>query len=296
MEKGPSHEGGERSGDRHAFTPDERIEIGIAAAIKDNLVIDDRTARMIAANVGSIETPMLDLFATTGHMDQETFEELSRIRISQDATQQQARWIDWLGGYWLDRQRRQADATPEERARSPTYEPRAYIVDLTSFERNIDHGLWVDANQPAADLKADIAAMLDSSPIPGADSWTVGAAKGFGRQIDPVGSSSPVLISRLARGLLDHGAAYSAWVSLSGTDDIDRLGKFQDFHVATYSTPEDWLYELTDDLRWRNHLDQVVDPAIRPYVSIDHKKMFEDAMHRWDVVKGEDGRIHVFLR
>ncbi|WNV83466.1 antirestriction protein ArdA [Umezawaea sp. Da 62-37] len=288
----PRHEGGEHHHDKHEFAPEERIELGITAAIAGDLVIDDHTARAIAARLGSIKTPMLDLFTHTGHMDAEGFKELRAMRLDPPTSEQQAHWIDWLGGYWLSvEQQRATDAE-----RHPTYEQRVYVADLDSLRRTIHHGLWVDANQAPADLKADVTAMLDSSPTVGATRWAVGAAKDLAG-LDLTGSSDTALISRLARGVHQHGAAYSAWASIAGTDDHDQLDKFANFHVASYDSREAWMRDIADDLGWANHLDRAVDPMLRPFLRIDYEAMAESPLtERWDVVRGHDRRIHVFLR
>jgi hypothetical protein len=51
-----------------------------------------------------------------------------------------------------------------------------------------------------------------------------------------------------------------------------------------------------DDLEWNAHLDQVVDPLLRPYVTIDYARFARDSQAGWDVLQGIDGKTHVFLR
>ncbi len=293
----PHYEGGEHHPDRHEFTIDERIEIGITAALRGDLVIDQHTARVIGAALANEDRPALEHFASHGELLPAAFREMGLMRLDPTTNEQHTRWIDWLGGYWLERQRQQEEAAerPEVAERLRSYVPRVFISDLASLARRIHHGLWIDADRPPADLKADIAAMLDSSPTPGAERWAVGAAQGFAG-IDVVGVTDPALVSQLGRGMRQHGAAYSAWASLAGIDDRSQLDKFSDFHVGSYNTLVDWAQEVTDDLRWREHLDEVVAPEIRPYVSIDYQKFLGEAVRRWDVLRGDDGRIHVFLR
>ena len=304
MERQPHHEGGEHHHDKHEFTPNERIELGITAAIAGDLVIDEHTANVIAARLGSIKTPMLDRFTQTGHMDAEGFKELGTMRLDPATNEQQARWIDWLGGYWLDRLGGQLKANrphgeAAERAEVEgllSYEPRIYIADLDSLQRTIHHGVWIDANQSPADLKADVVALLEASPTVGASSWAVGAAQDFAG-LDMTGLHDTTLISRLARGVHKHGAAYSAWASITGTDDHEQLDKFADFHVASYDSRDSWMREVADDLGWPTHLDLTVDPVLRPFLRIDYEAMAESSLvEGWDVVRGDDHRIHVFLR
>lgn len=292
----PHHEGGEHHHEPHEFTPAERIELGITAAKADELVIDDYTARAIAARLSSAKTPMLDRFVQTGHIEDETFKEIGLMRHDPGTSEQEVRWITWLGGYWLDVNHRREQAERAETEQPPQYDPRVFVTDLDSLQRTIHHGVWVDANQAPADLKADVTAMLDSSPTVGATRWAVGAAKDFAG-LDLTGVTDMALISRLAGGVEEHGVAYSAWVAVVGMNDAQQLDKFDDFYVGSYDSREAWMREIAEDLGWANHLDRAVDPMLRPFLRIDYQLMAESPLTEgWDAVRGHDGRTYVFLR
>jgi antirestriction protein len=289
----PRHEEGEHHHEKHEFTPHERIELGITAAKAGDLVVDDHTARAIATQLRSIKTPMIDLFVQTGHVDDEAFKEIGLMRQSPGTTEQNIRWITWLGGYWLDIKHRHEQAGIEV---PPGYDPRVYIADLDSLRRTIHHGLWVDANQTPADLNADVTAMLDSSPTVGATQWAVGATKDFGG-LDLTGFRDLALISQLADGVVQHGSAYPAWVDVVGLSDIEQLDKFDDFYIGSYDSREAWMRHIADDLDWHGHLDRVVDPKLRPFLRVDYEAMAGSHLaESWDVALGHDRRIHVFLR
>lgn len=175
------------------------------------------------------------------------------------------------------------------------YQPRVYVADLASLERGIQHGLWIDANQEAEQLNADVASMLESSPTIGATVWAVQVTEDFAG-LDLPDYADTVLISRLGRGIAEHGAAYAAYASMVGIADQDMLDRFDDFYVGSYDSPEAWAREVGDDLEWNEHIDQVVGPMLRPYVTIDYARFARDAQAGWDVVQGIDGRTHVFMR
>lgn len=179
--------------------------------------------------------------------------------------------------------------------KAPHYQPRIYVVDLASRERGIQRGLWIDADRNADELDADIAAMLDSSPTVGKQTWAVHAIEGFAG-LDLHGFTDTALISRLARGVVDFGAAYAAWIAASGTKDRGLLDRFEDLYVGSYDTPEAWRRAVADDLQWPDQLDAALDPALRSYVTIDYGKVAREMRQGWDVLPGIDGKIHVFLR
>jgi antirestriction protein len=182
-----------------------------------------------------------------------------------------------------------------ERDTPPPARPRIYVADLTSGAQGIEHGRWIDANQPADELDADIAAMLDSSPTVDAGEWAVEATDDFAG-LDLHGFTDTTLISRLGRGVAGFGPAYAVYVQIVGTATPDLLDKFEDFYVGSYDNPEAWAREVGEDLEWGRHLDEVVDPMLRPYLVIDYARFARDQRQSWDVLQGIDGRTHVFMR
>ncbi|MEV6717247.1 antirestriction protein ArdA [Lentzea sp. NPDC051208] len=185
-----------------------------------------------------------------------------------------------------------ADGMPERERR---YRPQVYAVDVDSRERGIQYGLWIEAEQDAEGIAADVVAMLASSPTVNATRWEVSATQSFAG-LDLDGLNDPKLIAQLGRGVREHGAAYAAWAGIAGIRDAEELAKFNDFFVGSYESPEAWAREVGSDLEWESHLDKVVQPDLRSYVTIDYAKFAREAMQQWDAVQGHDGRLHVFLR
>jgi antirestriction protein len=176
-----------------------------------------------------------------------------------------------------------------------TNPPRIQVVDTASHERGIRHGLWIEAYQEPDELEADIQAMLESSPTPEATAWAILATEGFAG-LDLRGYTDTNLIAQLAKGVAEHGAAYAAWVGLTGTDDRELLDRFADFYISSYDSPEAWAAEVANDLEWPQQLDNALDPMLRRYVVIDYTSFVRDARRTWDVVEGTDGKTHVFMR
>ncbi|MBB1152462.1 antirestriction protein ArdA [Amycolatopsis dendrobii] len=190
-----------------------------------------------------------------------------------------------------------ADTDPWHRTaeRQQARQPRVYVTDLASTERGIDHGLWVDANQSADDIAADIDAMLASSPVPGAKLWVVRATEDFD-DIDLSTVSTSAAIAELAQGLVRHGRAFTAWVRHID-HDYTRLADFPSEYVGSYQSPEAWAWSLAESLGWHQELDRrITDTLIRPYVTLDYAAIAQDASASWHVLRDPDGTVHVFTR
>jgi antirestriction protein len=190
---------------------------------------------------------------------------------------------------------REIEQAAFERPTAPQYHPRIYVADLASHNQGIQHGLWIDADQEAEGLQADIEALLASSPTTGAEEYAIHDYDGFaGFEISE--HEDLAVVSRVAQGIARHGDAFAAYVQIVGTDDRDLLDRFEDFYVGSYNNPEAWAREVGADLEWGRHLDEVVDPMLRPYLVIDYARFARDQRQNWDVLEGIDGRTHVFMR
>lgn len=185
--------------------------------------------------------------------------------------------------------------TDESAERVKQCEPRIYVADMTSAQRGISHGLWVDADQDPDELDSDIAAMLEASPTPGATEWAIRATEDFAGIV--LNDCTDVMhVSILGKGVADHGPAFSSWVAINGTDDLELLDHFTDYYVGSYESAEAWMREVADDLGWQKQRERIADPLLQPYVTLDYAAMAKDAARSWDAVTGIDGRFYVFLR
>jgi len=172
-----------------------------------------------------------------------------------------------------------ATAIRSEAETTPTYRPRIYVADLVNQRQGVQHGAWIDANQPAD----------------GARNWAIEASEEFAG-LEVHGFTDTELVTRLARGVAEHGAAYAVFVQIVGTVDRELLERFEYFYVGSYASLVAWAREVGEDLEWDRQLDRVVDPMLRPYVEIDYARFARDQREVWDVVEGVDGRTHVFMR
>jgi antirestriction protein len=183
-------------------------------------------------------------------------------------------------------------ASQEHDRREP---PRFYVSDLAAHEAGLVHGTWLDATKPLPELQEDIFALLMASPVPDATRYAIDETRGF---VDfEITEHTPLaVVSRVGKGIERYGFAYAAWTTVIDTRDLDLLDRFSDHHIGSYASLEDWAREFGAVSEWDKHLDEVVDPSLRPYLRIDYARFAEDQREQWDVVEGADGLVHVFLR
>ncbi len=104
------------------------------------------------------------------------------------------------------------DNTEEHETIEPS-RPRIYAASLADYNAGRLHGVWINANQDAEQLSEEIAAMLRRSPTPGAEEWAIHDYESFG----PAAVSeydSLERISRITRGIAEHGQAFAAWAAI----------------------------------------------------------------------------------
>jgi len=203
----------------------------------------------------------------------------------------------------MERQPHQPESDDESGERPRTFDsgrqqsrhPRIYVADLASTERGIEHGLWIDADQTASEIEADIDAMLASSPVPGAKLWTIRSTEDFDG-IDLTTLTDSAAIADLAHGLVEHGRAFAAWARFVGNDRT-RITEFRDSYTGSYQSREAWAWALVENLGWHQELDRgITDTLIRPYVAFDYEAVAQDASASWHVLTDPDGTVHVFAR
>jgi antirestriction protein len=130
---------------------------------------------------------------------------------------------------------------------------RIYVACLASYNAGTLFGKWIDANQTAKEIHADISAMLRGSPEAGAEEWAVHDYEGFG-EISLSEWPDISRVSAIARMLEDHGDAFSLWyTSQDGQNvEIEELEeKFLEQWQGAHDSKEafaDYLLESTGQL------------------------------------------------
>jgi antirestriction protein len=145
--------------------------------------------------------------------------------------------------------------------------PRVYVASLSDYNAGILHGDWIEADQELEELSEAVQAMLARSPTPGAEEFAIHDFEGFGHY-RPSEYDSLDWISRVARGIVEHGAAFGAWAERSNHDE-DDLVRFEDAYLGEWSSVEKYAEELLDDLGYLAAVDETAPEMLQPYVRVD---------------------------
>lgn len=182
-----------------------------------------------------------------------------------------------------------------ERADKLTLRPMVWIGYLAAYNNGDLHGDWVDAAVEGNELVASANEVLSRSPEPNAEEWAIFDFDEFGTyRVEQHDSLEHV--ARIARGIREHGHAFSAWAELHGGDEA-MLDGFEDAFLGEYESLEAWGREVLDDLNLDGFLRMGAIPdALRPYLHVDYEGWARDAELGGDVYIQETpgGGIYVF--
>ncbi|MFN3225789.1 MAG: antirestriction protein ArdA [Hyphomicrobiales bacterium] len=163
--------------------------------------------------------------------------------------------------------------------------PRIYAACLAAYNNGYLHGRWIDADQDTAAIQAEISAMLDASPIPGAEEWAIHDHEGFeGAELHEY--TGVERVAELAAFIADRGELGAKVFDQFG-GDIDQAEAAFDDYAGCYRSLADYAQELTEDTT-------DIPPTLIHY--IDYAAMARDMELNGDVFTVELGfdEIHVF--
>lgn len=171
--------------------------------------------------------------------------------------------------------------------------PHIYVASLADYNAGRLHGTWIDATQDTEAIHAAIAEMLARSPEPIAEEWAIHDYNGFfGLSLSE--HESIDRLSRVARGIEAHGAAFASWLSACAPDE-DTIDGFEDAYHGTFDSREEYVEELVDDLGYQK-LNDAFPGQLGAYVRFDGDALVHDAELSGDItiVDNPDGTISVF--
>ena len=148
-----------------------------------------------------------------------------------------------------------------------TDQPRIYVTCLAAYNQGRLHGEWIDAAQEPWALYDAVRAMLDASPIAGAEDWAIHDHEGFGplRIGEHTGFDR---VSELAAFIAEHGEIGAALLDYySGSLDEAR-DALADRYLGAHASLADYVQEVTEQTTAIPH-------ALRYY--IDYAAMARDA-------------------
>ncbi|WP_329240305.1 antirestriction protein ArdA [Actinoallomurus sp. NBC_01490] len=130
--------------------------------------------------------------------------------------------------------------------------PQIYVACLSAYVAGRPHGEWIDADQDADEIRAEIAKMLARSPEPDAEEWAIHDTSGFdGVSIGE--HESLERVAAIAQLLLDcPGAVVAAFLDGWGDRGADELiSAFKNAHGGCWTSVEDFAAEVlvSDDVK-----------------------------------------------
>jgi antirestriction protein len=165
-------------------------------------------------------------------------------------------------------------------------EIRIYVACLAAYNNGILHGCWINADQEADDIRDGIAAMLNASPIAGAEEYAIHDYEGF--EGAPVSEYQGVeSVVELAAFIAEHGELGGKLVEYFG-DLAEARKAIEDRYAGQYRSLADFAEELTEQ-------GTEIPKALEYYIDWEH--MARDLAIN-DVLTIETGFefVHVFWR
>ena len=202
--------------------------------------------------------------------------------------------FDWFGGAAVgedDVESLVADVPAPEHETTPRPAPRIYVADLAAYNNSRLHGVWLDATRDVEELWADIQAMLASSPEPLAEEFAIHDHEDFTGY--PLGEHESLeFVSRLAKGIAEHGQAFAAYADWNRQADPE-LERFGEHYEGIYPTREAWAEEVANEVcEWPRYREAIPEP-LRGHVTLDLTSLALELEQYRHVVEGDEG-VYVF--
>jgi len=175
--------------------------------------------------------------------------------------------------------------------RSPEQEPKIYVASLSDYNNGQLHGDWMHAARDPGEIGEDIDQMLARSRQPGAEEWAIHDYEGFGAF--KLGEYEDLtMVSTIATGIVEHGKPFSHWANIVGTQDNDRLDRFDEHYRGGWKSMADYAEDFLDDMGAT--VESFTPGWLRNYVSIDYVALGGDLAADLDTADDPDGTVHVF--
>jgi len=189
-----------------------------------------------------------------------------------------------------EEQREQEQPRSEQQ---PKVSPKVWIASLSDYNAGHLHGGWVEADQEPDGIWEGVNEVLRSSKEPGAEEWAVFDYEGFG----PLRLSeyeTVERISRLGRGIGQHGEAFAAFANFLGGDD-ELLNQFEDCYIGRCESARAYVEEFLEDAGIDRILDDAVPGYLRDYLRIDTEALARDMEFEGSLLSVEASQGGVFL-
>lgn len=170
--------------------------------------------------------------------------------------------------------------------------PRIYVASLADYTAGYLHGCWIDANQPAEDIREQVAQMLAKSRQPIAEEWAIHDYENFGglrlSELEDL-----ECVAEVARLMAEHGPLFAELVShLGDASNVDEARRYmEEAYRGAFDSLADYASDLVDDC-YSDVLKGLPD-FIRYH--IDYDGIGRDMELGGDVFAVESGgKLHIF--
>ena len=124
-----------------------------------------------------------------------------------------------------------------------------YIACLASYNNGHLHGAWIDVSSDVDEMREGVAAVLASSPVPGAEEWAVHDYDGFPDMGEYPGLDAIAATAELYELAAEHGIEADDFRAIAANwhgrrDDIVRA---LDNFAGIFDRLRDFADELADD-------------------------------------------------
>jgi antirestriction protein len=173
-------------------------------------------------------------------------------------------------------------------------QPRIYVASLSDYNAGRLHGVWLHADADAEMLAEGVQQMLDTSPESGAEEFAIHDFESFGPlridEFEPLEG-----LSRIGRGIGQHGLAFAHWADLVGTRDSDSLDRFEDAYLGHFASSAEYAESLIEDTGLQTEIDTAIPDFLSAYVQIDFEGFGRDLELSGDITTSAgDGGIYIF--
>ena len=164
--------------------------------------------------------------------------------------------------------------------------PKVYVACLAAYNNGILHGQWIEVNQGAEAIHAEIQDMLGTSPVLGAEEWAIHDYEGFeGLRLSEYEDIAKV--AEIAGFIKKYGEAWAFYAEHVGLDYATQES-FEEAYQGEWDSEEDFAENLAEEtMEIPKHLEYY----------IDYEKFARDLfINDYFSAKGEGYKVHVFHR
>ncbi|OLF77698.1 antirestriction protein [Maricaulis sp. W15] len=125
-------------------------------------------------------------------------------------------------------------------------EIRIYVACLAAYNNGRLHGRWIDANQDAGAIRAEVATMLKASPIPSAEEWAIHDYDGF--EGAPISEYEGIdSVAEKAAFIAEHGELGGKLIEHFGGELEYARCAIEDHYMGQYASFADFAREYTEE-------------------------------------------------